>query len=263
MTGSHLETCSHLTVQCSNDGCEEKFPRWMNSMHLTICDYQMVHCRYVKVGCDVKLICKDMKIHEEDDRLHLRIMAESVLELKKEVVKLTNEVSQQRIQLKKQTSKVAPIIFRLDKFEESKTKNEVYYSAPFYTSKQGYKFCVRVDCNGDGEGKGTHVSVFICHMKGDNDDYLTWPFTGIINIKLLNQLEDKNHHTMSITFQPDAEHNGRAKGRQKGEEWGYHFIPHTDLDLIPKRNCQYLKDDTLVFRVSAHGADYKPWLECN
>ena len=30
-------------------------------------------------------------------------------------------------------------------------------------------------------------------MKGDNDDYLTWPIKGTLTVQLLNQLSDSNH----------------------------------------------------------------------
>ena len=33
------------------------------------------------------------------------------------------------------------------------------------------------------------------------------------------------------------------------------------LGYQPDNKCQYLKDDTLVFRVSTEASDYKPWLE--
>ena len=46
-----------------------------------------------------------------------------------------------------------------------------------------------------GDGEGTQVTVAACLMKGDNDDSLTWPFTGIVTIELLNQLENKNYHS--------------------------------------------------------------------
>ena len=34
------------------------------------------------------------------------------------------------------------------------------YSQPFYTGRYGYKMCGRVYLNGDGMGKGTHLSLF-------------------------------------------------------------------------------------------------------
>ena len=51
------------------------------------------------------------------------------------------------------------------------------YSQPFYTSRYGYKMCARVYLNGDGMGKGTHVSLFFVVMRGDYDALLPWPFS--------------------------------------------------------------------------------------
>ena len=44
------------------------------------------------------------------------------------------------------------------------------------------------------------VSVFAHLMKGENDDYLPWLFTGEVTVQLLNQLEDNRHHSETITF---------------------------------------------------------------
>ena len=38
---------------------------------------------------------------------------------------------------------------------------------------------------------------------------------------------------------------------------------HSALGYDAKKNTQYLKDDTLYFRVSVAVADHKPWLECD
>ena len=138
----------------------------------------------------------------------------------------------------------------------------MFFSPPTYTSHTGYKMCVCVDANGQGSGKGTHVSVYTHLMKGDNDDYLTWPFTGTVKVELLNQLEDKNHHT--YTLGPfSADFSKRVVECERGRGWGKpRFIRHTELDYNPDKNCQYLKDDTLIFRISVQVPDYKPWLEC-
>ena len=50
------------------------------------------------------------------------------------------------------------------------------YSPPFYTSRTGYKMCARLYLNGDGMGKGTHLSLFFVVMKGRYDALLKWPF---------------------------------------------------------------------------------------
>ncbi len=122
-----------------------------------------------------------------------------------------------------------------------------------------------VYANGNGDGDGTHVSVFAYLMKGDHDDTLTWPFTGSVTFELLNQLEDKNHHKQSITFEIDDDVSQRLVDDESREQgWGLNeFISHTALNYNASTNTQYLKDDTLVFRVSVSVPNHKPWLECN
>lgn len=46
----------------------------------------------------------------------------------------------------------------------------------FYTSKYGYKMCLRIYLNGDGTGRGTHLSLFFVVMRGHSDALLKWPF---------------------------------------------------------------------------------------
>lgn len=48
--------------------------------------------------------------------------------------------------------------------------------AAFYTSKYGYKMCLRIYLNGDGTGRGTHLSLFFVVMRGHSDALLKWPF---------------------------------------------------------------------------------------
>ena len=208
-------------------------------------------CKYAEVGCNEKPLRKDLKAHEEDDQLHLRITTKTVLELKKDVKQLKHTIT-------------SPFTYRLTNYQKRKKDNDQFYSLPFYTSPTGYKMYIQVDANGDGDGKGTHVSVFAFLMKGDNDDFLTWPFTGSVTIELLNQLEDTNHCTESIgQFPADNIASKRVvKGDRQTDGWGTDLIPHDELDYNPDNNCQYLKDDKLIFRVSVQVPDYKPWLEC-
>ena len=74
------------------------------------------------------------------------------------------------------------------------------YSPPFYTSKSGYKMCIRTYLNGDGMGEKTHLSVFFVIMKGEHDALLPWPFQSRISLMLLNQ--ENGPHIME-TFRPN------------------------------------------------------------
>ncbi len=208
-------------------------------------------CKYAKVGCETTPLRINLSKHEQNDKLHLRVTTEKVLEL-------TN----MNYHLLISTSTV-PRTITLTNYLKHKSDKDLFYSPPFYTSSKGYKMGINVDANGDGDGKGTHVSVFACLMKGDNDDSLSWPFTGTVTVELLNQLEDKNHLKETIPFTEDDECSQRVVDCERGLGLGRpKFISHADLAHKPLTNTQYLKDDTLVFRlVSVQVPDYKPWLE--
>ena len=61
------------------------------------------------------------------------------------------------------------------------------YSPPFYTSPHGYRMCIRTYLNGDGIGKGTHVSLFFVVMRSEHDNLLPWPFKQSVRFTLINQ----------------------------------------------------------------------------
>ena len=43
--------------------------------------------------------------------------------------------------------------------------NVSLYSQPFFSGRYGYQMCARIYLNGDGAGKGTHVSLFFVIMQ--------------------------------------------------------------------------------------------------
>ena len=147
---------------------------------------------------------------------------------------------------------VLPIKITMTDFEECKIYNNEWYTFPFYTSPWGYKMCLRVDANGYGQGKGTHISVFVHLMQGEFDDKLQWPFKDSITVTMLNHLEDNNHISNTIKFDRIAlSYCNRVTLREINPKgWGCPtFIPHYKLNYNPITNCQYLKYDSLCFRV--------------
>ena len=141
----------------------------------------------------------------------------------------------------------------------------MWHSPGFYTHPCGYRMHILVYPNGICNGKGTHVSVCLSLIKGDYDDTLTWPIRYKCTITLLNQLEDKNHHMNLFTYSEDKETtmNSRIIGNKKfGQGRGFsEFISHGQLSLQKDKQCQYLKDDSLYFRVQVEVLPAcKPWL---
>ncbi|TSO77763.1 TNF receptor-associated factor 2 [Bagarius yarrelli] len=74
------------------------------------------------------------------------------------------------------------------------------YSPAFYTSRYGFKVCLRLYMNGDGVGKGTHISLFFVIMKGEYDPLLSWPFKHKVTFFLIDQ--NQREHVID-TFRPD------------------------------------------------------------
>ncbi|XP_078406598.1 TNF receptor-associated factor 2 [Cetorhinus maximus] len=79
-------------------------------------------------------------------------------------------------------------------------RSPAIFSPAFYTSKYGYKMCLRVYLNGDGVGRGTHMSLFFVIMKGNYDSLLKWPFKQKVTLMLMDQT---NREHVIDAFRPD------------------------------------------------------------
>ena len=238
-----------LKVECKNSSkCSWTGELRELDSHLQSCEHEFVTCKYAAVGCQKKCLRKALEKHEQDSRLHLGVTTKCVLRQQNEIAQLKKELSVLRTMLNKAT----PFTIKLPNFSKKKSDNEALFSSPFYTSVIGYKMCLKMVANGWYDGKGTHISVYAHLMKGDNDDYLTWPFIGTVTFELRNQLEDKNHHKKTTAFPADDVASQRVvTGETLINGWGYHtFISHADLNQPVASNCRYLVNDSLTFRVT-------------
>ncbi len=245
-----------LPVKCDNmkRGCQ-----WVGTVgtleeHYDRCEYTVISCKYRSIGCDMKLKRKDMRAHEQDDKAHLNKALNNIIKLKHTATELQEKVAQ--LQNDKIDKKVIrSTIFKVTEFQMKKDNTETFFSPSFYI-RPGYHMKIIVYANGNGMGNGSHLSVYALVIKGKYDDELNWPFVGKFTFKLLNQLEDKNHHFNAIRFTPEQNTN-------VGHNWGCpKYIPHSKLPQNSASSTQYLKDDTLYFRISVEVSDHKPWLEC-
>ena len=302
MTTQHLEECEYVEVPCPNKlvGCNELYSRCRILFHQRfVCQHQTVPCKYADIGCEVKMLRKDIKEHEKNSQDHLELavktaygnkktieaLEKTVKDLKRAVYEIDNAHSRSIVLLSQPLRKVSerlsdPLIdldtfeYHLDQmspnvltftnFTRRKSRNRAVYSPPFYSSPGGYKMRLRVFANGSGNGKGTHVSLFVSLMCGENDDHLTWPFTGEIKMELLNQLSDSAHHVRTICFMAGDKSSERVVGKDSaGSGYGQSkFISHSSLAVTgnPENQRQYLKDDCLYFRYKVTCEMPKPWL---
>ena len=248
-TTKHLNECLMVEVPCPNHGCKIHITRWKLSKHCQECPLETVSCKYETIGCKHGVIRRDLEKHERDSQHHLQLAIDTVHQLKSKLAHLQ--------------SREMPMKYKFTKYDHHKAANDSVYSPPFYTSPGGYKMCVCVDANGIGEGKGTHISVYAHLMKGENDNHLPWPFTGHVTIELLNQLDDENHSCMHVMFPPDGIASRQVVNEEISSNALGHprYVSHSDLGYNPAKNCQYLMDDCLYFRISVDAkSSSKPWL---
>ncbi|XP_068011938.1 TNF receptor-associated factor 1 isoform X1 [Melanerpes formicivorus] len=131
------------------------------------------------------------------------------------------------------------------KLQDSVTGRTVsLYSPAFYTAKYGYKVCLRVYLNGDGTGKGTHMSLFFVVMKGDYDALLPWPFRHKVTFMLLDQ---NNREHIIDAFRPDLTSASfqRPVNEMNVASGCPMFLP---LSKLQSPKYAYVKEDTLFLK---------------
>ena len=256
----HLTTCDSHTFQCPN-GCGAAPSRRGFNQHLEECPEQLVQCKFSMLGCDAVLPRNAMECHiatssEHSTEFLLQHMMKLTVLFNQLCAKsgVSNPLEQKTWLTNIVLRQEPPWVVKMTGFQEKKMCDEEWFSDPVYSHFGGYKMCLKVYANGVGEGKGTHVSVYAYLMRGDNDVNLNWPFKGTIKVSLLNQLEDGQHHTKepwSLSDNvPESSSRRVTEGERAKEGWGYrHFVSQQDLIYKVGKNCQYLKDDTLFFRV--------------
>ena len=167
-------------------------------------------------------------------------------------VQLQHDLKALKIEINEMQRNDVPVTMTMKKFNELKREDIEWHSDPFYTAIGGYKMCLSVYANGYGMGKGTHVSVYTCLMCTDTEFRLAWPFRGNIMIQIVNQLEDKQHHSDVIRYTdqtPDV-HAAQVTASEHSVGWGIvKFVPHSRLGFDWGKNCQYLKNQCLVFHI--------------
>ncbi|CAF1028602.1 unnamed protein product [Adineta steineri] len=119
------------------------------------------------------------------------------------------------------------------------------YSPPFYSSPTGYKMCMRLYLNGDGNARRTHLSLFFVLLRGDYDAILQWPFSYKITFCLYDQTDAQRH--IIDSFRPDVKSNSFQRPRSSMNIAS--GIPKfCSLPIIHQDNNPYVRDDCMFIR---------------
>ena len=160
-----------------------------------------------------------------------------------------------RIQLLERATYNGNLLWKVDEFERRRKEaidgiTMSLYSTPFYTARHGYKMCARIYLNGDGLGKGTHMSFFFVIMRGPIDELLPWPFKQKVTLTLINQA-GKRHVTDSFRPDPHSSSFQRPGRREMNIASGCPMFIRQE-HLI---NGGFVKDDCIYIRVMVDTSD--------
>lgn len=120
------------------------------------------------------------KHHKSELINHVKLLYGVVMDQKKELKDIRAQLKQQTDTNRKQEQRIedleritnCQLVWRIDdyqrKFKAAKSgEMDTIFSPEFYTSRNGYRLMASACLNGDGKGKGTHLSVFISVVKGE------------------------------------------------------------------------------------------------
>ncbi|XP_046855200.1 TNF receptor-associated factor 5-like [Xenia sp. Carnegie-2017] len=249
----HIENvCEYYPVVC--EYCGKKIPRKDIEQHqTTACDEVPTECEFQAIGCSYdrvriyELFYNFMSVMKYTT---LKLFANKIFiksasisndeSLARNTVKITDLEAQRGSRALGSNQAIhsynGTLLWKIDNFKK-KRQNAIngiktaLYSVPFYSSQYGYKMCAKIYMNGDGFGKGTHLSLFFVVMKGDNDALQTWPFQKKITMMLMDQ---GNGDHMIDAFHSDPQSSENLNNHQyiKGEykavqKWPFHKNDNT------------------------------------
>jgi len=274
--GGHQDECVKFPIPCPNKCKMKRIAREDMETHRKECTHEVIHCEYHNFGCEETMMRKRRKRHEwekmEDHLLLTKFqLASTESRLRNVEVMLYRLINSSgcssmpiesipwSIHLATMATRITgltktcPVIMKMADFVAHKEDDICWQGEPFFSDDKSYKMSLDVNACGSGVGKGTHLSVFLCIMKSPHDDELIWPVRGEFEVKLLNQISDCQHYSVTWVYDVNTD-GGRLTDRvidgDRGKGWGCpQFISNEDL-IKATPTCQYLKDDCIFVEVS-------------
>ena len=266
----HMKICPLEEVECefSYAGCKERFRREEWEEHMK--DNSMKHLSMVAIAAvkdrqefqrkieeqEKKLKEQEKKLEEQEKKLEEqeKKLEEQEKKYKEdlEVLKRKSDKQSETIRFMENYLRIKPYEFTMENFSVEKRKNKVndWKSPPMYTHVGGYKFCIGIDANGDGDTRGNSVNVEVCSMKGEFDDQLKWPFKGKFTIQLINHYPSGKNMEVTQTMSWDRTDKKFSTCHPFSNGSKYKFIRHAELDRDVVRKTHFLKDNCLYFCIT-------------
>ena len=264
--GTHLEECPKFPLPCPNH-CDAVGMILREDMgaHLRKCPLEMIQCEYHNVGCEVRMLRKRQREHDEENmEKHLRMTKVELTSAKSELVSTNNRLDNLEIMMRiltdsgtvssikptclldEQTCPAIIKITNLNNFSEFVNEENVDWIKYFYSHERGYRMEMWINNFDDRLEVALFVSV------GLYDDDLQWPLRAKFQVTLLNQISDNEHVSVMLTYDNETDEECSMRRYVYDEDDGL----SVHCTLISKRDIHnvtatraYLRNDSIFLKV--------------
>ena len=262
----HWPKCAKYPIPCPNKCDIAEVQRGSLEQHLNECPLQQVECEFCHAGCKEKTQRKDLTEHMEKNlQKHLSLLSSFASKKIKrlsseaagknaEIKRLTVDAAENNAEIKRLTTDAAEkekqinhlqsrvqdlenvillpqVEFTLRRYSQYENKSIWWKDGPtFYTSPMGHKVKIKLFFGG-------LFCVALQNVVGKFDDRLQWPLHCTLSLQVLDQL-GKHHLQRSVKVQIP-----RGGSSNMSAIYTYNILKN------PANGAQYLKDDSLHFRV--------------
>lgn len=245
IVGSHYDECPRVKIPCPNSCTTSNFLRSELREHIKQCPLEIVSCDYANAGCTQHMARKDIEIH--------RVTGMS------QHLNLVNKKLSQLLEHMECKDCIAPIVMKMSNFSQHEKQENKNWSSPcFYTHANGYKFQLRASVKRTFNNT-PFLAVSIVLLEGPFDEHLTWPMCARVSVRLLNQVQNSQHH--SVTFQLERQR------REAAPHSVDQFLACNRLSCQPTGSqVQFLVSDSVYFQVTVEllgSCQPKQWLNAS
>ena len=192
--------CGYAEIACAN-GCGQCFQRRLLAAHQTDeCPNRPVETQIASMMKMLQLQSTEIaQLKDMQEQSSSRFLKDNA------ALQAENRLLKEELQaLKLRFTPLPPFLFTIDNYQHYKKNELECHSPPFYSHAEGYKLHFEVYPNGFGDGRGSHVSVFVSIMKGEYDDSLKWPFQGNVMFGLRKPGTSDVFHCSVVTFDDNS-----------------------------------------------------------
>ncbi|XP_065901456.1 TNF receptor-associated factor 2-like [Dysidea avara] len=248
--------------------------------HRKECPREMVQCEYHNVGCEERMMRKRKRNHEEEKMEEHLLMTKAKTKdklvstetrlgsLEVMMHRLINTTGSSNILIEStqwsshfitlatkvvSVTQICPVTMKMSHFAEHRERNLCWFSEEFYSHNRGYKLVLCIWAAGSRSSTaGTYMSGYFYLAKGSHDGELRWPIKGKLEVKLLNQIDDREHHSVTVTYNSHAQETttSRITDVNRAVGWGTATLFSTEVIEKVTPTCQYLKDNCIFLQVS-------------